>query len=73
MSEIDSHAIVSPRARLGGDVRIGPYAVVGDDVELGDACVLHPHAVVNGPARLGRENHFFPFSLPPPASDNNKR
>jgi UDP-N-acetylglucosamine acyltransferase len=35
--------------------------VVGNDVELGDACVLHPHAVVNGPARLGRENVFHPF------------
>jgi len=34
---------------------------VGNDVELGDACVLHPHAVVNGPARLGRENVFHPF------------
>jgi UDP-N-acetylglucosamine acyltransferase len=63
MSEIDSRAIVSPRARLGRDVRIGPYAVVGGDVELGDACVLDPHAVVSGPARVGRENHFFPFSI----------
>ncbi len=61
MSEIDSRAIVSPRARLGRGVRIGAYAVVGDDVELGDACVLHPHAVVNGPARLGRENVLHPF------------
>lgn len=61
MSEIDSRAVVSPRARLGCGVRIGAYAVVDNDVELGDACVLHPHAVVNGPARLGRENVFHPF------------
>ncbi len=61
MSEIDSRAVVSPRARLGRGVRVGAYAVVGNDVELGDACVLHPHAVVNGPARLGRENVFHPF------------
>ncbi len=61
MIEIDPRAIVSRHARLGRDVRIGAYAVVGGEVELGDRCVLHPHAVVNGPARLGRENVFHPF------------
>ncbi len=61
MSEIDSRAIVSSRAKLGQDVRIGAYAVVGDDVELGDGCLLHPHARVQGPARFGRENVFHPF------------
>ncbi len=61
MSEIDSRASVSPRARLGRGARIGAYAVVGDEVELGDGCVLHAHAVVNGPARLGQENVLHPF------------
>jgi UDP-N-acetylglucosamine acyltransferase len=61
MSEIDARALVSPRARLGRGVRIGAYAVVGDDVELGDGCVLHPHALVTGPARFGRENTFYSF------------
>ena len=61
MSEIDPRAIVWPHARLGRDVRIGAYAVVGDDVELGEGCALHPHAVVMGPARLGRANVFHAF------------
>ena len=61
MSEIDPRASVMPHARLGRDVRIGAYAVVGDAVELGEGCVLHAHAVVMGPARLGRENVFHPF------------
>ena len=61
MSEIDLRAIIAPGARLGRDVRIGAYAVVGSEVELGDACVLYPHAVVNGPARLGRQNVLHPF------------
>jgi UDP-N-acetylglucosamine acyltransferase len=61
MSEIDSRAIISPRARLGRDVRIGAHAVVGNDVELGDGCVLHPHAMLSGPSRFGRENVFHPF------------
>jgi UDP-N-acetylglucosamine acyltransferase len=62
MSEIHPRAIVSPRARLGGHVRIGAFAVVGDDVELGDDCVLHEHARVSGPARLGRGNVVHPFA-----------
>jgi UDP-N-acetylglucosamine acyltransferase len=60
--EIAAHAIVSPRARLGEGVRVGPYAVVGDDVELGEGCVLEPHAVVPGPAKFGKENHFYSHS-----------
>jgi UDP-N-acetylglucosamine acyltransferase len=61
MSEIDARALVSPRARLGREVRIGAYAVVGDEVELGDGCVLHPHALVTGPARFGPRNIFYSF------------
>ncbi|HUJ31879.1 MAG TPA: acyl-ACP--UDP-N-acetylglucosamine O-acyltransferase [Candidatus Acidoferrum sp.] len=63
MSEIDSRALVSSSARIGCCVRIGAYAVVGDEVELGDGCVLEHHAVVQGPARLGRENHVYPFAV----------
>jgi UDP-N-acetylglucosamine acyltransferase len=61
MSEIDSRAIVSPSARVGNGVRIGAFAVVGDEVELGDACVLAPHSVVRGPARIGGKNVFDSF------------
>ena len=58
---VDPRAVVSAGARLASGVRIGAYAVVGDDVELGEDCVLHPHAVVNGPARLGRANVLHSF------------
>jgi UDP-N-acetylglucosamine acyltransferase len=61
MSEIDARGIVSPSARVGANSRIGPFAVVGDEVELGEGCVLDAHAMVRGPARLGRENHLYSF------------
>ena len=63
MSGIDPRAIVSPSARLGAGVEIAAYAVVGDEVELGDGCVLDHHAVAQGPARLGRDNHLYSFSV----------
>jgi UDP-N-acetylglucosamine acyltransferase len=61
MIEIDRNAVVSPRARLGDGTRIGAFAVVGDDVELGENCLLDPHALVQGPAKLGRDNHLYSF------------
>jgi UDP-N-acetylglucosamine acyltransferase len=61
MNELDPRAIVSPSARVGQGVRIGAFAVVGDEVDLGEGCVLEPHAVVRGPARIGRKNLFDSF------------
>jgi UDP-N-acetylglucosamine acyltransferase len=63
MSEIDTRAEVSSSARIGRDVKIGAFAVVGGEVDLGEGCVLEHHAVVQGPARLGRGNHVYPFSV----------
>ncbi len=63
MTQIDARAVVSPRARLGDDMRVGPYAIVGDDVELGNGCILEPHAVVHGPSRFGRHNHVYSFAI----------
>jgi len=56
-------AIVSPKAELGRNVRIGPYCIVGANVELGDDCVLHSHVVLEGHAKFGRANEFFPFAV----------
>ena len=55
-------AIVSPLAKLGARVRVGPYCVVGAHVEIGDDSVLHSHVVLEGPSRFGHGNEFFPFS-----------
>jgi UDP-N-acetylglucosamine acyltransferase len=60
-AKVDSRAVISERAKLAPSVQVGAYAVVGDDVELGENCVLHPHAVVYGPARYGSENVFHSF------------
>lgn len=62
MSEIDSRASIAKSARIGNRVRIGPFAVVGEEVELGENCVVEPHAVIRGPAKIGAENRFDSFS-----------
>lgn len=55
-------AIVSPHARIGNKVRIGPFCVIGAEVELGDECVLHSHVVIEGHSKIGKGNEFFPFA-----------
>ena len=61
MNGIDPQARISSSVRIGPGTRIGPFAVVGEGVELGEDCVLGPHAVVSGPARIGKKNIFDSF------------
>src|SRR5579863_7438788 len=62
-SEIHPSASVAASVKLAPGVRVGAFAVIGDDVELGEDCVLYPHAVVYGPARFGANNVFHPFCV----------
>lgn len=59
--QIHSHAVVSAGAKIAAGVQIGAYAVVGDNVDLAEGCVVHCHAVVQGPSKFGRENVFHSF------------
>ena len=63
MSEIHPTAIVENGAKLGKDVKIGPYAYIGSKVTLGDACVVHHHASVEGYTSLGKKNEIFPYAF----------
>lgn len=60
-TNIHPSAVVSPRARIGRDCRIGPYSIVGDEVELGDGVWLESHCVVDGRTSIGAGSHVFPF------------
>ena len=54
-------AIVSEAAILADDIEIGPYSIVGADVEVGQGCRIDSHVVINGPTRIGANNHIYPF------------
>jgi len=55
-------AIVADGARLGANVRIGPYSIVGSNVTLGDNVELVSHAVVEGNTTIGPGTRIFPFA-----------
>ncbi len=58
---IHATAIISADAELAGDVRVGPYAVIGPDVHIGTGSTIGAHCVVSGPTTIGENNHFYPF------------
>jgi len=51
-------AIIHPEAKLGANVRVGPYAVIGAAVELGADCVVGPHVYLTGVTKIGNGNKF---------------
>jgi UDP-N-acetylglucosamine acyltransferase len=57
--EIHTTAVVSPRAELASDVRVGPYAVVEDEVRIGEGCEIGAHAVVKRFTTLGARNRVY--------------
>jgi UDP-N-acetylglucosamine acyltransferase len=60
--QVHATAIVEPEARLGDDVRIGPFCVVGGEVTLADGVELMSHVVVAGRTSVGARTRIFPFA-----------
>ncbi|MFP5355364.1 MAG: acyl-ACP--UDP-N-acetylglucosamine O-acyltransferase [Gemmatimonadota bacterium] len=51
-AQVHPTAIVSPRAELGADVRIGPFAIVGERCEIGDGSVLEARTTLERNVKL---------------------
>ena len=68
MSEIHPTAVIDANAKIGSDVTIGPYCIVGADVKLEDGVSLMGHVVVGGRTTVGAGCTVYPFAslgLPP--------
>jgi len=58
-TNIHSTAIVSSKAKLGGNVKVDAYAIIEDDVEIGEGSVVGPHACIYDGARIGKNVKIF--------------
>lgn len=56
-------AIISDKAKIGNNAKIGPNVVIYDDVVIGDNVTIHPNVVIYNGARIGNNNHFFPGAV----------
>lgn len=52
-------ALVSPDARIGENVSIGPFCVVEENVEIGDHSILEAFVSIRRGTILGKGNHVF--------------
>ncbi len=62
MSLVHATAIVSPGARLGEGVEVGPYSLIGGEVWLGDGVCVQSHVVIDGRTEIGEGCTISPFA-----------
>lgn len=55
-------AIVDCAARIDRTAEIGPYCIIGAEVEIGARTRLMASIFVEGAARIGEDNVFYPYS-----------
>jgi UDP-N-acetylglucosamine acyltransferase len=59
---IDPRAVIDPAARIGSNVTIGAFSVIGASVQIDDDTWVGPHVVINGPTKIGKQNRIFQFA-----------
>lgn len=61
-SKIHTLSDISPDAKLGTNVEIGPFCQIGPDVTIGDNVKLHSHIVLCGQTSIGDDCEIYPFA-----------
>jgi len=61
--QVDSKAMVSPKAKLSAGVQVGPYAVIGENVKISSGCVIDSFAQVLGYTEIGKNNRIFSYAV----------
>ena len=55
-SEISPRAEISPKASIGDNCKIFPFAYIEDDVVIGDGCIIFPFVSILSGTRMGKRN-----------------
>jgi len=53
MSEIHPTAVIHPKAKIGSNVKIGPFALIDEHAEVGDNCAIGSHVSIVGHTAIG--------------------
>lgn len=59
LADVHETAIVKSGAKIGKNVKIGPYSVIGENVEIGDGTEIGSHVVIKGWTEIGENNEIF--------------
>lgn len=56
-------AIVSEKASLGENVKVGPYSIIEDDVIVGDNTEIRAHVTLANGTRLGKDCSVYSYAI----------
>ena len=59
---IHKSAIVSKKAKIGNNVKIGPFSIIGDKAVIGDNVEIKSHVVIEGRVTIGEGTIIYPFA-----------
>ncbi|MBE8189280.1 MAG: acyl-ACP--UDP-N-acetylglucosamine O-acyltransferase [Candidatus Thioglobus sp.] len=59
---IDPSAVVHPSAKIHKNAKICAYAIIGANVEIASGTIVESHAVIQGPTKIGKNNHIYSFA-----------
>lgn len=59
--KIHPTAFVHEGAKLGENVEVGAYSVIGPNVEVGNNTKIYSHVLIEGHTTIGENNKFFQF------------
>jgi UDP-N-acetylglucosamine acyltransferase len=63
MPEFHPTAIISPEAKIGKDVEIGPFTVIESDVIIGEGTKIYNNVTIKSGARIGKRNTIYQGSV----------
>ena len=59
---IHKSSVIDTKAKIGKDVKIGPFSFVGPNVELEDGVELVSNVHIEGNTKIGKNTKIFPFA-----------
>ena len=54
--------VIHPSAKLGKNVKVGSWSIIGPEVEIGDGTEISSHVVIKSHTRIGKHNRIFQFA-----------
>ena len=59
---IHKSAIIDPNAKIGLNVKIGPYTIIEGMVEIGEGSEIQSHVSITGNTKIGTNNKIYSFA-----------
>ena len=57
------NSCIHPNAKIGKDVKIGPFCYIAENVEIGDGCEIGPNAIIYDYVKMGKNCKVFPGAV----------